>query len=240
MTVWMDYTLLALLALAVPPAAVWDHRRMMAKLAAGDQEGRLRAYRTTIFWQWGFAVTVLVLWMATGRSWAELGLGLGNDWRFWTVLAVAVALGVGSLLQERGLASRPEAMDSVRSQLESLRDFLPQTRGELAWFSRLSITAGICEEVIYRGFLIWLLTPLWGLWPAVLGSSLIFGLGHTYQGPKGVLKTTVVGLVVAALYVFSGSLLGPILLHAAMDLSSGRIAYIAFGTDTSKPLAAPA
>ena len=51
-----------------------------------------------------------------------------------------------------------------------------------------------------------------GTWPAVALSSLIFGLGHAYQGPAGMGKTGLVGLVMALLTVASGSLVHP---HAA-------------------------
>ena len=48
-------------------------------------------------------------------------------------------------------------------------------------------------------------------------SSLIFGLGHLYQGVRGVIGTTVLGLVFAVLFVITGNLAIPILLHAAID-----------------------
>jgi membrane protease YdiL (CAAX protease family) len=57
----------------------------------------------------------------------------------------------------------------------------------------------------------------------VILSTVIFGLGHAYQGVKGIVKTGAAGLVLALLAVGSGSLFIPILLHAVGDLTSGRI-----------------
>jgi len=67
------------------------------------------------------------------------------------------------------------------------------------------------------------LTPAVGLWPAVALSSVIFGMGHAYQGFPGIVKTTLVGLGMALLTVFSGSLLVAMVLHTVIDLTSGRM-----------------
>ena len=68
-----------------------------------------------------------------------------------------------------------------------------------------------------------MLLPLVGLWPTVVLSSLIFGLGHAYQGLTGILKTGSIGLALALLTVFSGSLYIAIILHTVLDMSSGRV-----------------
>ena len=105
--------------------------------------------------------------------------------------------------------------------LLGVRDYRPPT--ENRWFDMASITAGVCEEILYRGLLLATLVSLVGTWPAVAISSLIFGLGHAYQGVSGIVKTGLVGLILALLTVFSGSLFIAIVLHAVVDLTSGRI-----------------
>ena len=60
---------------------------------------------------------------------------------------------------------------------------------------------------------------------ALFVAGLLFGLAHAYQGPRGVLQTGVVGLGLAVLYVFTGSLWVPMALHAFVDLNSGLLAY---------------
>ncbi|HET7250254.1 MAG TPA: CPBP family intramembrane glutamic endopeptidase [Gemmatimonadales bacterium] len=76
-----------------------------------------------------------------------------------------------------------------------------------------------CEEVVFRG---WLLATLHG--PVdlagtalIVGAALGFGFAHAYQGPAGVVLATLAGILFCALYVMSGSLLLPILLHVAVD-----------------------
>jgi membrane protease YdiL (CAAX protease family) len=60
-----------------------------------------------------------------------------------------------------------------------------------------------------------------GAWPAVLGTSIAFGLGHAYQGRAGIARTGGLGLVLSVLAYLSATIWGPMLLHAAIDLNSG-------------------
>ena len=104
------------------------------------------------------------------------------------------------------LGRSPEKLEEARNEMGDLGNFAPRSPRENRLFILVSITAGVCEEILYRGLLLAVLIPLVGTWPAVLLTSVVFGLGHTYQGTKGVVKTGLVGLVMALLTVFSGSL----------------------------------
>jgi len=118
---------------------------------------------------------------------------------------------------------RPDQLREVRSAMGDLGHLAPRTPYENNLFGAVAVTAGVCEEILYRGLLLAVLIPAMGTWPAVAVSSLIFGLGHVYQGWVGIGKTTLVGLVMALLTVFSGSIFVPMLLHAVIDLTSGRM-----------------
>ena len=85
----------------------------------------------------------------------------------------------------------------------------------------VAITAGICEEIIFRGFLLRYLHVFpWtlNLTLALLISSVIFGFHHLYQGAGGVAGTAIVGVLFGLLFVLTGSLLLPIIFHGAIDL----------------------
>ena len=84
--------------------------------------------------------------------------------------------------------------------------------------------------MLYRGFLIWYFVELtvtgWqGQLLAVVGSALLFGFGHIYQGPVNAARVVFVGLVTGGLYVLTGSLWLPMLLHVFIDINSGRMIY---------------
>ena len=64
--------------------------------------------------------------------------------------------------------------------------------------------------------------------PAALVSSVIFGFGHLYQGPRGMLLTALAGTFLAAIYLISQSLYAGMLVHFLMDAYSGRTMYGVF------------
>jgi membrane protease YdiL (CAAX protease family) len=106
--------------------------------------------------------------------------------------------------------------------------FLPSNYKEFAQFSFLAFSAGICEEIVYRGFLVnylygHFIDPVWAYNVAVIFPAIIFGIVHMYQGFKAVLKIAVMSLLFGTIFIFSESLLIVIILHVAVDLLGGFI-----------------
>ena len=60
---------------------------------------------------------------------------------------------------------------------------------------------------------------------AFVVATLVFGVGHAYQGVSGIAKTTLIGAILAALTYASGTLLPAIVLHVAVDAINGNLAY---------------
>jgi membrane protease YdiL (CAAX protease family) len=80
---------------------------------------------------------------------------------------------------------------------------------------------GAYEELSARGFLLARCrAALGGVWPPVLLSSLVFGLGHLYQGVLGVLQTAVIGVILALYTVHWGTLWPAIIAHALLNTLS--------------------
>ena len=102
----------------------------------------------------------------------------------------------------------------------------PRTRFEMGWFVALSLTAGFCEEFIFRGYLIWVFRPVLGLWGAAAFSVVVFALAHAYQGAKGILSTGFIGLLFTLVVLITGSLWPAIALHALLDIGQGLIAWL--------------
>jgi len=137
-----------------------------------------------------------------------------------TIAAIVVLL-----RQVRQIKSAEQKdIDLVRKQFGRLALIIPQNDNELARFNLLSITAGIVEEILWRGFLIWYLSQMMPLWSAALLSTIGFGLAHAYQGWAHLPKVTMVGAAFAGLYLLSGSIWLPMILHAAVDILQGRLA----------------
>ena len=83
--------------------------------------------------------------------------------------------------------------------------------------------AAFGEELSYRGYLLTRAADALGrstlaYWIAMILVSLLFGFGHYYKGPSGVLDSTYSGLVLGAAYLVAGrNLWAPVLTHGIAD-----------------------
>jgi uncharacterized protein len=108
------------------------------------------------------------------------------------------------------------------AESELLRFLLPRTPGEKAAFVGVSVTAGVCEELVFRGFLIVaLLTTTGSLTTAVVISSVVFGVLHSYQGWIGIARTASLGLLLAVPFAVTGSVLPSMVAHAGINVVVG-------------------
>ncbi len=199
-------------------------RRLRRELDDGVEDARIRSYRGTVLDLWIKATLMVGYWAFLDRSWAELGLGLpagrGLRLSLW-----AVGIGLGVMVGQYVHLVRAGDDAKLPAGIQEVGYMMPLTERDSRWFSGLSVTAGICEELIFRGFLL-AYFGTWFDWPlALLCSSLIFGLGHSYQGPAGVLKTALVGAAFGGLVLATGSVWASMILHAATDWLAGLITY---------------
>jgi membrane protease YdiL (CAAX protease family) len=85
----------------------------------------------------------------------------------------------------------------------------------------LVVVVAVAEETIFRGYLLLRCTPLTASAPAaIVLSSVIFALGHGYEGTAGVVTVGVMGAILAVLYVWRKSLVAPIVIHFLQDFLS--------------------
>ena len=221
----LSHLLAAYAALAEPLLGVRLYGDLERE-AGQDDRARRRFYRLglAVEWSWVFVVGLIVAF--GGPSLGALGL----RWEAppAEVLGFVAAVGLGSLVPVAALwlrslrrSGEPGVRESLRRMLEPVGALLPRTKGERRAFAALCVTAGICEEILFRGFLMFYLQEVFpglGIAGAVVVSSAVFGLAHLYQGLAGVLTTGALGVGMAMLYAAGGSLVVPIVLHALLDL----------------------
>jgi len=167
---------------------------------------------------------VLFDWHWAGRPLSTLGLdipiGLWGRAGF-AVDAAIVLYAAYSLLLRKPSAER---VASMRQRLDEMR-IVPQTRAEFLLFPVMAIVASPFEELLFRGFLIWFFAGFAGLWGAVLVTSLLFGLGHAYQGWFGILRTGLIGLAFGIAYALTHSLWWLMAAHAIFNIFGGLFAW---------------
>ncbi|MCW2574333.1 MAG: amino terminal protease [Modestobacter sp.] len=211
------------------------HRRFEGRLRT-DQAARRSFYRRLLVLEWGLALVTLVVWAAAPdvRA-AQVGLVLPQRWPgvlSWLAVVALLALVLVSTrtLRSGALAgpppevlrrTRPGEARHAEPPGHSTMALLPRSRSERRLFGLVGVTAGVCEEWLYRGFFLAVVAALAPGLPTVglvVVAAAAFGLAHAYQGLTGILTTGVLGGVLAGVYLSTGSLLLPVLLHAAIDL----------------------
>jgi uncharacterized protein len=217
-------------------------RRRLQKLMALPEiaaRQRLSLYASTIAFQW--LVAAVVAWRSRARGLSLDELGLVVHGRSRILIAAIVGAATLGALQWLNLRRMGRSSGKAREFLEALAErILPQSPVELAPYLVLALTAGLCEEFLYRGFSMAAFTkaglPVWGV---VLLSSVFFALAHLYQGLGGVVSTLVIGTVFGTARIAYDGLLPAMVCHFAVDAVAGVAGpkYLLKGLVPKAPLA---
>ncbi len=178
------------------------------------------------------ALGALSLWL---RGEGARGVGLRRapppGWRRVLLLGVIVGLGYqfASLYVVEPLTARVIGKLPDVSMFATLRG---DVRLLLAFTGVSWTLAGFGEEFVYRGYLLNRVAQLLGrgrgAWlPALGATTVLFGLGHVYQGASGVIDTALAGLVFGVLYIFGGhNLWMPIIAHGVADTTGFVLLFL--------------
>lgn len=173
--------------------------------------------------------------LAEAQEWAPVAAVrsfLGEPYGVVVAIGVAVVVLVGLVLP---VVLVRDSIDEAPA-VGDIRALLPRTRGELRYGATLSVSAGLFEELLFRLGLPALVFAVTGdALAAFLGATLLFGLLHLYQGPLGILFSTLLGAVFVFLYLVTGSIVVPIVLHALIDLRSMVLIPVVLGKAWQKP-----
>jgi membrane protease YdiL (CAAX protease family) len=104
------------------------------------------------------------------REFVNFGFNFSLDWTVWVGLGLGL-LGLAYIIYlYRFLKNDKEPPGSIRAKMQdtSISLYMPRTKNEFRWFIILSISAGICEELLYRGFLMWYISQFATIIVAVL------------------------------------------------------------------------
>jgi membrane protease YdiL (CAAX protease family) len=193
---------------------------------AASAHGKLRQYLWTMTWEW-LLTGFVYLGVRRRISLKEL---IGGRWEhvesflvdvmvaalFW--LVAIFVLGTGAKLMHLDERS---SLDTMRRQLGFL---VPGTNLELFVWICVSVTAGFCEEIIFRGYLQRQFAAISrSMLAGVLLSAILFGAAHGYEGGARMILVGVFGLMFGLLAWWRKSLRPGMIAHAWHDALSGAV-----------------
>jgi membrane protease YdiL (CAAX protease family) len=204
-----------------------------------DERARIQTYAATTFGQWIPVIAVFSVVAFSDISLADIGFTLPaftlNPVITVVVFAAAVLWSsyflymiIAFLVSARHRQRRNELLARKAGgddyyDLVIARLMTPKTPREKAWWLPLSLSAGICEEIIFRGALVFLVTSVFPGIPLYLTFAIVlalFGLAHFYQGGKGLLYTALVGAFFTLIYIATGTLIFVIAIHFLQDFAN--------------------
>jgi len=181
-----------------------------------------------------FVLGLVSLWLRNG-GWSAIGIRRPKSWTNVVLIALAAAalrILLGGLVIEPLAAhiwppsAAPAGIGSIAGNLMSA----------LKWLLLVWTFAAVGEEVAYRGYLLRRAAEFLGSstaahWMAVLVTAVLFGFGHYYKGPAGIVDSTFAGLILGAAYMFSGKTLWTTMLaHGFIDTFGVVMLYLGLAT----------
>lgn len=150
-----------------------------------------------------------------GEAPSRLGWTRRNFWgEVWlgAVLFIPFTLGTGLLVRALESAGLSAPSTPLPSYLAA------RGIGEFVLAGILVAIVAVTEETIFRGYMILRFrTVTANLFAAAVISSVIFSIGHGYEGAAGILTVGVMGFIFALVYIWRRSLTAPMVMHFLQD-----------------------
>lgn len=186
----------------------------------------LRGYLIAIATEWGMAY-----WVWAGVHWKGGNLRdlTGGRWKTWKSVALDVAIAIPFwVVWEFTAWLVHRAVDRIQTPTAPYQP--PAGFLEVSLWILLSISAGICEEIVFRGYLQKQFHAVTrSIAAAVLLQGAIFGLAHSYQGWKQVVVIAALGVLYGALAAWRRNLRANMIAHAWSDIYEGWASFAFLG-----------
>jgi hypothetical protein len=193
--------------------------------------GPMALYIPTIIWLWSLT---LLVYAGVRRRGVRLRDVFGQTWQSFDDalmdLAFAAAFWIGAMTVLYAISRllmyllHQPTPKTVPTELQALA---PQGALGFALWLALSISAGICEEFVFRGYLQRQFTVLARNAAAgIVLSALVFSVGHLYEGGVRAIVIGVFGILLGVLAHLRRSLAPGMIAHAWHDIFAGVLLYL--------------
>jgi len=182
----------------------------------------------------GFELFLLFLvWVGLAIKGTKMREVIGGRWATIEDFLLDLALAVGFVvvaLVVLGIFSTALGMrnPSQIGEVKRLANMLgPQSKASLGIFILVSCTAGLVEEIIFRGYLqrqIGALTS--NIYVGLIVSAILFGMGHGYEGARRMVLIALLGAMFGVLTLLRKSLRPAMMAHAFFDSFQGVLLWM--------------
>ena len=197
-----------------------------ARVSAMHIHNRVPLYAVTIAFEWIMVGYVAIGLLIARKRLRELIGGRWNTWMdFWRDVGIAVlfTIVVWGVLLVAGVL-----LGTNQTGTEAVKQLIPRTPAEMIVWVLLTVTAGFCEETIFRGYFQRQFLALTGSVEASVAlQACVFGAAHIYQGWKGAVTITIYGILFGALAAWRKSLRPGMIQHAGQDTFAGLVGSFA-------------
>jgi membrane protease YdiL (CAAX protease family) len=212
------FVIMVLIQVALVAIGFWLQNRSGSASVLPQDRNVVPLYLSVIALEWGLVATVRGAVNAQGLKLADI---VGGHWSNWKDVARDVAVSVPFLLVWFGaarLVHRILGPDSAKS----ISSLLPQSAVEIVLWIAVSISAGICEEIVFRGYFQKQFAAYTNsIVAGILLQGVVFGLGHSYQGLKQVVIISLLGMLYGGFAAWRRNLRANMISHAWTDIWSG-------------------
>lgn len=168
-------------------------------------------------------------------GWSAMGLRRPASWtRILLIAIAAVAVRIGA--EELVLSPLAERLWPTTETPDEVAEIAGNLPLALQWLGIVWIFAAFGEETAYRGYLLTRAADLGkrtraAYWIAVVLVAVLFGIGHYWNGPAGMLSSGFSGLVLGTAYMLAGrNLWASILAHGLIDTVYLAAVYLGWNT----------
>lgn len=222
---WVDHIVAFLFCIALPLYAALKRGKGTQSLYFTSAEKK-NIYISGSLSLFIMGIVVIAVWLLFKRPIADIGLTQPVNFESWWWLVIIFIL-IYIVDVFVSLASQ-KSMDDTLDHWSKRTPFLPTKKNELPEYLLLCFSAGVFEEIVYRGYLVTYCLYLFdgSAYQNIIAVGLpafVFAIAHFYQGAKAVLKIFVLSIFFGFLFINSGSLLIVMVLHFLVDAVGGLL-----------------
>jgi membrane protease YdiL (CAAX protease family) len=222
---WIEHILVGFIVIVMPCLSVYELQRLKK---SQDPNGKVKIYLKSLVILW--TLTGIIGYISSPKELYYFNYSIEISLIIKLFLVLCLIFFVVTTIAPLFLLKNKEFKGKLIESFQERQFLFPVKKLEIYLFGFVAISVGICEEVIFRSFLVDYLYALpigVSIITSMIIAGILFGIGHFHQGINGVISAIIVGFLMSYLFIATGSLLLPMIVHAVYDMKIILLSRIA-------------